>query len=160
MRRYRVWPTSIGQIICLVIGLFHSHLQTFYERINIGDVMKVLLILAHGSRKKESNEEVQRIAEDLDKTGNSGFDKVLCAFNQFSKPSAEDQIEILVGMGATHITVLPYFIAAGSHVMSDIPELVKAAEQKYSGVTFKMTPHFGAFEGVKTLILKELSGKD
>lgn len=122
--------------------------------------MKALLILAHGSRKKESNEEVQRLAADLDKAGDSGFDKVLCAFNQFSTPSAEDQIEILVGMGASHITVLPYFIAAGSHVMTDIPELVKAAEQTYSGVTFKMTPHFGAFKGVKALIVNELSGND
>lgn len=120
--------------------------------------MKALLIVAHGSRKKESNEEVLRLAEDLDNTRDSGFDKVLCAFNQFSKPSVEDQIEALAGLGASSITVLPYFIAAGSHVVMDIPALVKVAEHRYPGVTFKLTPHFGAFQGVKSLIVSEISG--
>lgn len=119
--------------------------------------MKALLILAHGSRKKESNDEVVNLAEDLDQAGKSGFDKVLCAFNQFSEPSAEHQIEALAGLGASSITVLPYFIAAGSHVVTDIPALVREASNRHPGIAFRVTPHFGAFRGVKELIVNELS---
>lgn len=119
--------------------------------------MNALLVLAHGSRKKESNDEVIRLAMELDNHPGSGFDKVLCAFNQFSDPSAAQQIEVLVRMGATKITVLPYFIAAGSHVLTDIPELVNEARRVYPGVSFHLSPHFGAFRGVKDLILNELA---
>ncbi len=122
--------------------------------------MKALLVLAHGSRKKESNDEVMSLAQELDSSGHSGYDRVLCAFNQFSAPSAESQIEALAAMGATRITVLPYFIAGGSHVVSDIPELVKEAESRHPGIAFRVTAHFGAFRGVKELIVRELSEVD
>ena len=119
--------------------------------------MNALLILAHGSRKKESNEEVLRLAEELDRTVGTGFDKVLCAFNQFSSPSAEQQIKVFSELGARRITVLPYFIAAGSHVLSDIPQLVDEAKKIYPDIVFQISPHFGAFKGVKNLIVHELS---
>lgn len=122
--------------------------------------MKALLILAHGSRKKESNDEVMSLAQELDSSGQSGYDRVLCAFNQFSDPSAESQIEVLAAMGATRITVLPYFIAGGSHVVSDIPELVREASKKHPSIAFHITAHFGAFKGVKDLIVQELSMVD
>jgi sirohydrochlorin ferrochelatase len=120
-------------------------------------MMKALLILAHGSRQKESNDEVMKLAEDLDGRRDSGFSKVLCAFNQFSSPTAEEQIDALVNLGAESVTVLPYFIAAGSHVKTDIPDLVKTAESKHPGVVFILAPHFGAFKGVRDLIVTELS---
>ncbi|MBU1168819.1 MAG: CbiX/SirB N-terminal domain-containing protein [Proteobacteria bacterium] len=119
--------------------------------------MKALLILAHGSRKKESNDEVYQLAKSLDDLDDSGFDFVLCAFNQFSSPSAEDQIQVLFEKGVKKIIVLPYFIAAGSHVLTDIPELVRKAKENYPEVLFQVSPHFGAFKGVKNLILSELS---
>lgn len=122
--------------------------------------MKALLIVAHGSRKKESNDEVMSLAQELDSSGRSGYDRVLCAFNQFSDPSAESQIEALAAMGATRITVLPYFIAGGSHVVSDIPELVREASTRHPGIAFHITAHFGAFNGVKDLIIQELSVVD
>ena len=122
--------------------------------------MKALLIVAHGSRKKESNDEVMSLAQELDSSGQSGYDRVLCAFNQFSDPSAESRIEVLAAMGATRITVLPYFIAGGSHVVSDIPELVREASKKYPSIAFHITAHFGAFKGVKDLIVQELSMVD
>lgn len=119
--------------------------------------MNALLILAHGSRKKESNEEIIRLATELDERQDKPFAKVLCAFNQFSGPTAEDQIRVLADMGATEITVLPYFIAAGSHVTSDIPELVDRARGAYPGIRFHISPHFGGFQGIKDLIVSELS---
>lgn len=124
--------------------------------------MKALLILAHGSRKKESNDEIVRLARALDEHPDTSFDKVLCAFNQFSGPTAPEQIKVLADEGVTHITVFPYFIAAGSHVVSDIPELVKDARKTYPRIKFDVSPHLGAFKGIQHLILSELgtrSGK-
>ncbi|GAB6097362.1 hypothetical protein JCM14469_36160 [Desulfatiferula olefinivorans] len=119
--------------------------------------MHALLVVAHGSRAKESNEEVIRLAESLNRRPDSGFDTVICAFNQFSEPTAEQQIRVLADRGATTITVLPYFIAAGSHVRVDLPELVETARSAYPQIRFRLSPHFGAFRGVADLIVGELS---
>jgi len=118
--------------------------------------MNALLVVAHGSRASESNEEVIRLAESLNRRPDSGFDTVLCAFNQFSEPTAEQQIKALVDLGARMITVFPYFIAAGSHVRVDLPELIEAARKTYPQIQFRLSPHFGAFHGVADLIVREL----
>lgn len=119
--------------------------------------MKALIIIAHGSRKAESNNEVVCLAEDLESSGQSGFDLVTCAFNQFGTPTTVNMIDRLAEAGFTDITVLPYFIASGSHVTSDIPETVRVASVKYPAVSFRITPHFGAFRGIKELIIRELA---
>lgn len=121
--------------------------------------MKALLILAHGSRKKESNDEILALARELNERPGKPFDKVLCAFNQFSGPTAGEQIKVLAEQGVRDITVLPYFIAAGSHVVSDIPELVREAARTYPDIRFHVTPHLGAFKGIQNLILSELGSE-
>jgi sirohydrochlorin ferrochelatase len=121
--------------------------------------MNALLIVAHGSRKKESNDEVIQLARDLDAIEESPFDRVLCAFNQFSGPTVDDQIAELAGQGITDITVLPYFIAAGSHVVTDIPERVDQARERYPAIRFNLAQHLGAFTGIKRLILEAFSGR-
>jgi sirohydrochlorin ferrochelatase len=119
--------------------------------------MNALLILAHGSRQKESNDEIVRLAKELDESGDTGFDTVICAFNQFSPPTAQEQIRRLVDSGVQKITILPYFIAGGSHVKTDIPELIQEAGTIHPHVQFILTPHFGAFKGIKDVIISELS---
>jgi sirohydrochlorin ferrochelatase len=118
--------------------------------------MKALLITAHGSRKSQSNEEVRRLALEIE-TMDRDFDIVSHAFIEFTPPFFSDQVAVLVARGATRITVFPYFIAAGTHVTSDIPELIRKAENDHPGVVFILSPHLGGFAGIKRLILDELA---
>lgn len=121
--------------------------------------MNALLVVAHGSRKKESNDEILKRAAELNDTNDSPFDTVLCAFNQFSGPTVDEQISKLAALHVNEITVLPYFIAAGSHVTKDIPELVEQAREKYPAIRFHISPHIGAFKGINHLIIDEFSNK-
>lgn len=118
--------------------------------------MKALLIVAHGSRKKESNDEIAHLSEKIRTKAPDSFDLVSYAFIQFATPLVPDVIDQLVEDGAKEMIVMPFFIAAGSHVAQDIPQFIDKARKKYPDVTFSLTRHLGKFEGIIDLILSEV----
>jgi sirohydrochlorin ferrochelatase len=120
--------------------------------------MRALLITAHGSRRSESNTEIIALAKDIANISSDRFDWVRCAFIQFASPLFRTQVDDLVENGVNEIIIFPYFIAAGSHVLKDIPELIEKAKNQYPHVTFKLTPHLGRLEGIQQLILNEVHG--
>lgn len=120
--------------------------------------MKALVIAAHGSRKKESAREVAALTKKLGKQATPGFDLVVHGFLQFSDPLLPGIIDDVVKAGADSVVVFPFFISAGSHIMTDIPNLVKEAGEKYPGVTFSVSRHLGAVDGIEQIILKEVEG--
>lgn len=117
--------------------------------------MKALLIISHGSRREESNEEVRKLASDIAEK-NSSINRVGCAFLSLSEPTIDKAVSDLVQQGALEIMVFPFFLSAGNHVAKDIPEIIKNEEQKYSGVIFKMVSHLGAIKGICDLIIDEV----
>jgi len=111
-----------------------------------------LLIIAHGSRKASSNDEVVTVVSKLKEHLGDSFDRICVAFLELATPSIEDGIrECLLG-GATHIVIVPYFLALGKHVSIDIPEVIKQQQLLYPNVTFKFTAHLGSQEGIVTLL--------
>jgi sirohydrochlorin cobaltochelatase len=117
--------------------------------------MNALLIVAHGSRKQESNEEVMALVGQIEEMAEGVFDWVRCAFVQFATPSFDSQIEDLVKRGATTVVVFPHFLGSGSHVSKDIPELVKKAAEEHPGLRLRTTPHLGKISGVTGLIFNQ-----
>ncbi|MDD9301701.1 MAG: CbiX/SirB N-terminal domain-containing protein [Desulfobacter sp.] len=118
--------------------------------------MKVLVVAAHGSRKKESVAEVAAFVEKLAAKASPLFDRVVHGFLQFSDPLLPEVIETQVSCGASQIVVFPFFISAGSHILNDMPELVNAVAQAYPEVDFCLTRHLGAMASVEDLILDEM----
>lgn len=117
--------------------------------------MTALLIVAHGSRKQESNQEVMSLATELEKIAGNHYCCVQHAFIQFGNPLFQARVEELVKMGVREIKVLPYFIAAGSHVRQDIPELLQMVENTYPDIRFRLMKHLGGFSGIAKFILDE-----
>lgn len=119
--------------------------------------MKALLILSHGSRREESNLEIIAFSKKIGKEISDHFGRVVCAFLQFASPVFDTQVAGLIDQGATEIVVFPYFISAGRHVLSDIPELIRKAEIRHPGIKFSLLDHLGKLDGVKALIVKEVN---
>ena len=61
--------------------------------------MKVLLIVSHGSRRKESNDEVRRLSERIAQESGPLFDLVHCAFLELTYPTIDAAIGDLAGEG-------------------------------------------------------------
>ncbi|WP_372808268.1 sirohydrochlorin chelatase [Pontiella sp.] len=118
--------------------------------------MRALLIVAHGSRRKESNEEVRRLAARIKENAGPAFSEVASAFLEISSPQIDSAVADLVKEGAEEIKVFPYFLAAGTHVVDDIPKQIAEAEATYPDVQFELLPHLGGLQGISTLILNQV----
>ena len=84
-----------------------------------------LIIVAHGSRKSSSNEEVKALGEKVKFLQDKRYALVMTAFLEFATPSLEESILSCVDKGASEVVILPYFLASGNHVTRDIPEVVQ-----------------------------------
>ncbi len=118
--------------------------------------MKALLIVAHGSRRKESNEEVRRLANRIKENAGPAFDLVASAFLEISSPQIDSAVADLIDSGATEIKVFPYFLSAGTHVVNDIPRMITEEQEAHPSVHFELLPHMGALQGISTLILSQI----
>lgn len=119
--------------------------------------MTGLLIVAHGSRREESNEEVQRLAERVRGTLGGTVAIVAHAFLETASPSVPEAIEAVALEGTKRLFVLPHFLAAGHHVDRDLPELVAASQRMYPAVTMQILPHLGAAPGLSDLLAGMIS---
>ena len=114
--------------------------------------MRALLLVSHGSRRKQSNEEVNQLCERLKEEMDESFDIIDSAFLEIASPSIPEGIKQCIEAGANSVTVLPYFLAAGRHVTEDIPSIVENAREKFPEVSISMTQHIGAINGMPQLI--------
>ncbi|MEJ2179317.1 MAG: CbiX/SirB N-terminal domain-containing protein [Gammaproteobacteria bacterium] len=115
--------------------------------------MKSLLIVAHGSRRSVSNEEVRKLAEQVTKQLDNVFDDVSAAFLELADPSIPDGLEACIKRGATEVVVFPYFLAAGRHVVEDIPAEIAPIVAKYSDVKIHLAPHLGQATALPEIII-------
>lgn len=122
--------------------------------------MRALLIVSHGSRRQQSNDEVNEVCANLKEYLEGDFDVIHSAFLEIASPSIPEGIKQCIDEGSSSVTVLPYFLAAGRHVAEDIPSIVDAARKEFPEVSFSITQHIGAFEGMPRLISNVAKGSD
>lgn len=100
--------------------------------------MKGILVLAHGSRKKDTEDtfnavvDMARAKVDL---------PVETAFMEFSEKNIEKGLDALLAKGVTEIKVVPYFLFSGMHIHKDIPQELEAylADKPNITITFGNT---------------------
>ncbi len=115
--------------------------------------MKALVVVAHGSRREASNDEVRDLVARLEESAGSSFDAVCAAFLELAEPSIPDAIVDLIDQGAGHVTVLPYFLSAGRHVATDIPAEMDKARVLRPGVDIHLAGYAGSSEAMLPLLL-------
>ena len=116
--------------------------------------MQVLLLVAHGSRRQESNLEIESLSKKIAKFESKEFDKVMPAFLELASPSIPDAIKKCSEIGATKVTILPYFLSAGVHITRDIPNEISEAYQNTPGLEIKIANYFGSRDEIAELLLK------
>ncbi len=117
-----------------------------------------LLLIAHGSRRQASNDEVRALAERLRALRDPRFDQVEVAFLELAEPSIPEALARCAAHGAGEITVFPYFLAAGTHVARDIPESLAAFRALRPDIAVRLTPHLGAAPALASSILELSAG--
>jgi len=106
--------------------------------------MPSLLIIAHGSRRAASNDEVRALADAVRAQPGQAYDHVEAAFLELAEPGIPEGLKALAAKGATEIVAFPYFLAAGAHVAQDIPDAIAEFSAAHPGVKVRLTRHLGA----------------
>ena len=112
------------------------------------DLHRTLLLIAHGSRRESSNQEVQILTEQLRGKLSSEFMQIDYAFLELATPSIPDAIEYAIKQGSREVLLLPYFLAAGRHVLEDIPAILADARQAHPQVALTLLKHLGQADGL------------
>ncbi len=113
---------------------------------------RALIIVAHGSRKDSSNEEVKALGEKVKYLQDKHYTFVMTAFLEFAAPSLEESMHSCIDKGVSEIVILPYFLASGNHVTRDIPEVGEKIEAAYPKVKITLKEHLGSSQGMARLL--------
>lgn len=116
--------------------------------------MKYLLLVAHGSRREASNEEVRQLAATMNDMPH-GFDAVGSAFLELAEPLIPEGIREAVAAGAKDVVVLPYFLSAGRHVVTDVPSEVESVRPEFPNIQLTMAPYLGVADCIPQLLLEQ-----
>jgi sirohydrochlorin ferrochelatase len=115
--------------------------------------MKSLILIAHGSRRQQSNDEVRELTDALRRRAGSAFDRVDCAFLELAEPGIPEAIDEAVAAGSRTVYILPYFLNSGRHVAEDIPAIVAEKRRQHPQLELVQTPILGSAPGMLDMLL-------
>ena len=129
------------------------------------DSKKVLVVVSHGSKRKESDQEFKNFIKKLkqinsesknsekfvslavisDEVGSSdlsgSYAEIKGACLEFASPQLETVIEDLLKERYEHFDILPLFIFAGYHVRQDIPERMEKLKNRFEQLNYNVLDH-------------------
>ncbi len=118
--------------------------------------MKAALVIAHGSRKQQSNEVFDSILNGVKESLHNQDIIVKGAFISFKEMSIESQLESLIIDGATEIAIIPYLLFAGNHVLKSIPHKVEAFLKDYPNVKVTYKTPLGADNRLVEIVVEKI----
>ncbi|WP_077210550.1 sirohydrochlorin chelatase [Bacillus dakarensis] len=117
--------------------------------------MKAVLLVGHGSRDKEGNEQVRQFIKKLKPQLPASLMVETC-FLEFESPTVEQGIETCVTKGATHVVVIPIMLLQAGHSKIHIPAAIDEAKELYPEVSFTYGRPIGIHEEVLEILVHRL----
>jgi len=105
-----------------------------------------IVLFAHGARDPRWALTVEALAERA--AALAPGTRVRTAYLEFLTPDLSDAVAALVAEGATRLRIVPVFLAAGGHLLRDLPERLEACAQRHPGVVFDLLPALGTLPTV------------
>ena len=99
-----------------------------------------LLLIAHGSRQPEANDDLHHVAAGLRQRGH---DIVVASFLELTEPDILEGGRQCVTAGAARVVLLPYFLSAGVHVRRDLHAARQALAGRFPEVEFILADALG-----------------
>lgn len=100
-----------------------------------------LLLIAHGSREAEANDDLRHVVAELRHRGE--YDVVEAAFLELATPTPDEGVACCVTQGAARVVLAPYFLSAGVHVRRDLAHLRDRLAQRHPRVVFHLAEPLG-----------------
>lgn len=112
--------------------------------------MKGILIIAHGSRDKETLNTMQAVFDMV----KQNMPDILMehAYMEFCDVNLERGLDMLREKGATDIAVVPYFLFSGIHIKKDIPDEIAKYLIKHKDIKITMGNTLGVDSRIADLL--------
>ena len=112
---------------------------------------RAILLVDHGSRRNQANEQLERMAELVAERAPDAI--VHFAHMEIAEPDIARGVDACAADGADEIVVHPYFLAPGNHSASDIPRLVREAAARHPGLRVSVSEPLGLHPKLVDVIL-------
>jgi len=99
-----------------------------------------LLLIAHGSRQAEANDDLRHVAAELERRGRA---IVEASFLELAEPDIAAGGRRCVARGAARVVLVPYFLSAGVHVRRDLAEARRTLAEMHPAVEFVLAEPLG-----------------
>jgi sirohydrochlorin cobaltochelatase len=117
--------------------------------------MEAILLVGHGSRDPEGNEEILRFAELVREKAPQYM--IETCFLEFAKPTIPQGIAQCVEQGATRVVLVPIILFAAGHAKIHIPVEIDKAKKLYPQVQFAYGRPIGIHQKVMEILRARLA---
>ena len=119
-----------------------------------------IIICDHGSRRAQSNDSLKDVAVRFAARFHADCNIVEPAHMELAMPDIATAYASCVKRGATHIVVLPMFLAKGKHWVRDIPSLTGQAAAGFPETTYQIAEPLGIDDLLLDLLKKRFDADD
>lgn len=105
-----------------------------------------IVLFAHGARDPRWALTVEALAERV--AARAPGSLVRTAYLEFLAPDLAGAVDALVAEGATRLRIVPVFLAAGGHVLRDLPTQVEVCARRHPEAVFELLPALGTLPPV------------
>lgn len=119
-----------------------------------------IIICDHGSRRAQSNDSLKDVAERFAFRFAGDCKIVEPAHMELAMPDIATAYATCIDRGASHIVVLPLFLAKGKHWTRDIPSLTSQAAAMFPGTTYQIAEPLGLDDLLLDLLKKRFDAND
>lgn len=116
--------------------------------------MKAVILVGHGSRVKDSEKDMVLVAAELRNILRHTV--VETSYLSLTPPPFEDAVEKCLEAGASKISVIPYMLSQGAHVLKDIPEMIRLESEKHPGLNFVYGDYLGFDDGMVECVRRRI----
>lgn len=102
---------------------------------------RAILLVDHGSRRPEANEQLEALAELL--RAREPDTLVATAHLEVAPPDIAEALAACARAGALDVVLLPWFLAPGRHTREDIPRQVAQACARHPGLRVRVGEPLG-----------------
>lgn len=117
---------------------------------------RALVLFAHGSRDPEWARPIETLAGQL--RLRLPDVAIATAYLELMKPGLDEAVEKLIEGGAADITIVPLFLAQGSHLRRDLPAMVEALRAAWPTHSINVTRAIGEMPEVLSAIAGCIAG--
>ena len=113
-----------------------------------------VLLIAHGSRRQEANDDLLRLAEAV--RNRDRYQTVEVSYLEISDPTIPKGARRCIDRGASRILMLPYFLSAGAHVVNDLKRHQQELASEFPDVSIELCRPLGLHPLLIEVVLQRL----